>query len=92
MKFLTTHFADIDPLDSLDLSKRVGWSLCYESAAALGDDYWIECEMAGNKVKPVIKQFAILANNDETGEYSETGVGLREVRIYGHGEFNQQNI
>lgn len=85
---MTKDSPDGDPKATLESSKEGGWSLCYSSEVALGDDFWVECGNDESKVKPIIRQFAVLANNKKG--LVEGGVALREVRIYGQGEPKQK--
>ena len=54
-----------------------GWSKCYYSPTALGEQYNITCDT--NPQRPIVTQFAVAART--------TAIELREVEIYGHGVY-----
>lgn len=83
MNFLTKSDEEGDPGKTLTTSITNDWRLCYRSETALGDDYWVECKLGGSKVKPVIRQFAVLS---EEYDGKRPAVSLREVRFYGSGK------
>lgn len=93
MAFLTKNSADGDPSSTLSESVQNGWNLCYRSHNALGDDYQVVCNSTGKKLRPLIRQFAILSNNGIKEQYNRgddeenAGVALREVQIYGDSKY-----
>ena len=53
------------------------WNICYQSEAALGADFAVQCT---DNQTPVTKEFSIRT-------YNGRSIELRQVEVYGYGEY-----